>query len=119
MLQQTIVCYKDQSEGNGITGNLAGINGNVMSVGGGVGDQAVDVTYSTKPDSQNVTLGRANSINSNIRLSNELDLASLNNTGNLNSTFYSNKTYKVSNAFVRPSLYSSLSYNYRKSRNFG
>ena len=31
--------------------------GNVMGVGGGVGDDAVDVTYSTKPDNQNYNLG--------------------------------------------------------------
>ena len=33
---------------------------NVMSVGGGFGDDAVDVTYSTKPNNKVVSLGVSN-----------------------------------------------------------
>ena len=32
---------------------ISGQNGNIMGVGGGVGDNAADVTYSTKPDGGN------------------------------------------------------------------
>ena len=38
--------------GIGGTGNLQGFHTGAMTVGGGVGDDAVDVTYSTKPDVQ-------------------------------------------------------------------
>ena len=41
-------------------GNTQGIQGNIMGVGGGVGNAAVDVTYSTKPNSQNISLGNGN-----------------------------------------------------------
>jgi hypothetical protein len=33
-------------------------SGSVMGVGGGVGDDAVDVTYSTKPNNNNIVLGQ-------------------------------------------------------------
>ena len=38
-------------------GEGAGVSGSVMGVGGGVHDEAVDVTYSTKPDVQVTNLG--------------------------------------------------------------
>ena len=41
-------------------GSTQGIQGNIMGVGGGIQDAAVDVTYSTKPNSQNISLGNGN-----------------------------------------------------------
>ena len=34
------------------TRNVVGTPGSIMGVGGGVGDYAADVTYSTKPNAQ-------------------------------------------------------------------
>ena len=44
------------------TNNLEGIGsiqgiGTTLGVGGGIGDNAVDVTYSTKPSNQNINIG--------------------------------------------------------------
>ena len=43
------------------TPNVVGIgSGSVMGVGGGIGDNAVDITYSTNPRMQNMVLGPPN-----------------------------------------------------------
>ena len=134
MFQPSIILSTNQILENGInnnpsiqqTENMTGLYGNVMTVGGGVGDNAVDVTYSTKPDTQNINAGTTYSTasynynNNNLRFSNGGGLMRV-NSGNLNSSFnsgYSTASYEV---YGRPRqrLYSASSYDFRNRPNLG
>ena len=45
---------------NQVGGVGVGVGGSIMGVGGGVGDNAADVTYSTRPGAQGVAFGGIN-----------------------------------------------------------